>query len=91
MNEMDAAFARTRSKTEQCSEDVLRDGDEQGSSRGSEGCHTPFSVHCMRIPRIGFQEARRPAPLEEAVSEAHLIVPRNTYMISIDERKRKEI
>ena len=90
VNGMDVAFERTRNRMVKCSEDALGDGKGQGSSFGYEGCHVTFLDDCKRIPYIGSLWTRRPAPLEGAVSEAHLIVPRNTSMISIDETIRKE-
>ena len=86
INEIEVAFERTRSGTEQCSEDALGEGKGQGYSYRSEGYRISFPFDCTRIPRIGFHRACRPAPLEEAISEAHLIVALNTSMISIEER-----
>jgi len=87
---MKVAFKGTRNRLVQCSEDALGDGNRQGPSFEFEGCHVTFLDDCKRIPHIGFLWARRPSPLEDAVSEAHLNVPRNTSTISINERKRKE-
>ena len=74
----------------QCSEDALGEGKKPESSFGFEGCQVTFLNDCMRNPHIKYLRAHRPAPLEDAISETHLIVPRNTHMKSIDERIRKE-
>jgi hypothetical protein len=87
---MGITFEMTRNRMVQNSKDPLGDGNRQGSSFEFERCLVTFHDDRKRIPHIGFPGARRPAPSEDAVSEAHLIVPRNTSMISIDERIRKE-